>query len=101
LATLPEPLFIFKRVFYPTPGTLNVHWTIEPTGASALWESNMAGNHSMRRRLGSAERFWVLAAVLAVLIAGCATRVTQTKRSGTEQELLGAISRVGPCPPRP
>jgi hypothetical protein len=48
----------------------------------------MAGNHSTRRRRGSAERFRVLAAVLAVLIAGCATRVTQTKRSGTEQELL-------------
>jgi hypothetical protein len=49
----------------------------------------MAGSHSIRRRLGPAERLRVLSAVLAVLVAGCAsTRVTQTKRSGTEQELL-------------
>ncbi len=46
----------------------------------------MAGHQSIRRRLGPAGRFRVLA---AVLVAGCAsTRVTQTKRSGTEQELL-------------
>lgn len=49
----------------------------------------MAGNPSIRRRLGPAGRFRLLAAVLAVLVAGCAsTRVTQTKRSGTEQDLL-------------
>ncbi len=45
----------------------------------------MARNHSIARRVGLAE---VLAAILAVLVAGCATRVTQTKRSGTEQDLL-------------
>lgn len=49
----------------------------------------MTGNHSMRRRFGRVASPRVKAAVLAVLLAGCAsTRVTRTARSGTEQELL-------------
>lgn len=49
----------------------------------------MAGDFFLRRRFSHGASLRVLAAALTILAAGCAsTRVTQTARSGTEQELL-------------